>query len=132
MSAARLVKSTPRLLNAVADPGASEARSPVFSVLLSIGRPSMIISGWLLLLIELTPRIVIDDDAPGTPDVLVTVDAGDASLQRVDEVLALGPGDVGARHGLLRRAELALRRGLAERRRRRPRRAIVATRAAGR
>ena len=30
------------------------------------------ISGWLLPLIELTPRIVIDDDAPGTPEVLVT------------------------------------------------------------
>ena len=28
--------------------------------------------GWLLLLIELTPRIVIDDDDPGTPDVLTT------------------------------------------------------------
>ena len=72
MSAARLVKSTPRLLNAVSDPGASEASEPVLSVLLSIGRPSMIMSGWLLPLIELTPRMVIDEEAPGTPDVLVT------------------------------------------------------------
>ena len=71
-SAARLVKSTPRLLNAVAEPGASDASTPVLSVLLSSGRPSMIISGWLLLLIELTPRMVIDDDAPGTPEVLTT------------------------------------------------------------
>jgi hypothetical protein len=44
-SAALLVKSTPRLLNAVADPGWSEARTPVLRVLLSIGKPSMIISG---------------------------------------------------------------------------------------
>ena len=71
-SEARLLKSRPRLLNAVVDPGASEASAPVLNVLLSIGRPSTIISGWLLELIELTPRIVIDDDAPGTPDVLVT------------------------------------------------------------
>ena len=60
------------MLKAVVDPGASDASTPVLSVLLSIGRPSMIISGWLLLLIELTPRMVIDDDAPGTPEVLVT------------------------------------------------------------
>ena len=72
MSAARLVKSRPRLLNAVNEPGASEASDEVLSVLLSIGRPSMIMSGWLLPLIELTPRMVIDDEAPGTPDVLVT------------------------------------------------------------
>ena len=72
MSAARFVKSTPRLLKASADVGASDASVPVFVVLLSIGRPSTIISGWLLLLIELTPRMVIDVDAPGTPDVLVT------------------------------------------------------------
>ena len=71
-SAARLVKSTPRLLNAVSEPGASEASTPVFSVLLSSGRPSTIISGWLLLLIELTPLMVIDVDAPGTPELLVT------------------------------------------------------------
>src|SRR6476660_3802174 len=72
MSAARLVKSTPRLLKAVVEPGASDARTPVFSVLLSIGRPSMTINGWLLLEIELTPRMVMDDDAPGTPDELTT------------------------------------------------------------
>src|SRR3954469_2010390 len=72
MSAARLVKSTPRLLNAVEEPGRSDGSADVFSVLLSIGRPSTTISGWLLLLIELTPRIVMDDDAPGTPDELVT------------------------------------------------------------
>ena len=29
-------------------------------------------SGWLLPLIELTPRMMIDEEAPGTPDVLVT------------------------------------------------------------
>lgn len=29
-------------------------------------------SGWLLLEIELTPRIVIELDAPGTPELLVT------------------------------------------------------------
>src|SRR6476619_948886 len=72
MSAARLVKSTPRLLNAVGEPGASAASTFEFIVLLSIGRPSTIMSGWLLLLIELTPRIVMDDEAPGVPDVLVT------------------------------------------------------------
>src|SRR5688500_20195692 len=71
-SAARLVKSTFRLLNAVWETGASDASTPVFSVLLSIGSPSMMNSGWLLLLIELVPRIVIDEEAPGTPDVLVT------------------------------------------------------------
>ena len=43
-SAARFVKSSPRLLNAVVEL-ASEARTPVLRVLLSIGRPSMIISG---------------------------------------------------------------------------------------
>jgi hypothetical protein len=32
----------------------------------------MIINGWLLLLMELIPLIVIDDDEPGTPEVLVT------------------------------------------------------------
>jgi hypothetical protein len=32
----------------------------------------MIISGWLLPLIELTPRMVMDDEAPGTPEVLTT------------------------------------------------------------
>ena len=32
----------------------------------------MIINGWLLLEIELTPRIVIEVDAPGTPELLVT------------------------------------------------------------
>ncbi len=72
MSAARLVKSTPRLLNAVEEPGRSDGRAAVFSVLLSIGSPSTIMSGWLLLLIELMPRIVIDEDAPGTPDELTT------------------------------------------------------------
>ena len=73
----------------------------------------MIISGWLLPLIELTPRMVIDDDAPGTPERARHVDAGDAALQRVDEILALRLGDVAARHGLLRGAERALRRRLA-------------------
>src|SRR6476661_6051343 len=73
MSAARLVKSMPRLLNAVAEPGASEPSAAVFIVLLSIGRPSTTNSGWLLLLIELTPRMVIDVEDPGTPDVLFTV-----------------------------------------------------------
>ena len=72
MSAARLVKSNPRLLNAVDEPGRSDGKAFVLSVLLSIGRPSTIMSGWLLLLIELTPRIVIDDEAPGTPDELTT------------------------------------------------------------
>src|SRR3954447_16644303 len=72
MSAARLVKSTPRLLNAVDEPGRSDGSAAVFNVLLSIGRPSTIINGWLLLLIELTPRMVMDDDAPGTPDELTT------------------------------------------------------------
>jgi hypothetical protein len=72
-SAARLVKSSPRLLKAVTEPGASAASTLVLSVLLSIGRPSMIIRGWLLLLMELMPRIVIDDEAPGTPEVLVTL-----------------------------------------------------------
>jgi hypothetical protein len=33
----------------------------------------MIINGWLLLLMELIPRIVIEDDAPGTPEVLTTL-----------------------------------------------------------
>ena len=70
-SAARLVKSTPRLLNAVTEL-LSDASTPVLTVRLSIGRPSTMISGWLLLLIELTPRMVIDEDAPGTPEVLVT------------------------------------------------------------
>src|SRR5213078_801580 len=70
-SAARLVKSTPRFENAVVE-FASDASTPVLSVRLSIGRPSTMISGWLLPLIELTPRMVIDEDAPGTPDVLVT------------------------------------------------------------
>jgi hypothetical protein len=32
----------------------------------------MIMRGWLLLLIELMPLIVIDDDAPGIPELLVT------------------------------------------------------------
>ena len=69
--------------------GASDASVCVLVVLLSIGRPSTIISGWLLLEIELTPRIVINDEAPGTPDVRRDVHAGDAPLQRVDEVLTL-------------------------------------------
>ena len=30
------------------------------------------ISGWLLLLISLTPLMVIEEDAPGTPELLVT------------------------------------------------------------
>ena len=71
-SAERLVKSTPRLLKAVNDPGASEAKTPVFNVLLSIGKPSIIINGWLLPLIELTPRMVMEEEAPGTPDELFT------------------------------------------------------------
>ncbi|GAC1606661.1 MAG: hypothetical protein NVS3B25_35690 [Hymenobacter sp.] len=29
-------------------------------------------SGWLLPLMELAPRMMIDEDAPGTPEVLVT------------------------------------------------------------
>src|ERR1051325_2978294 len=70
-SAARLVKSTPRLLSAVLELW-SDASTPVFIVLLSSGSPSTIISGWLLPLMELTPRITIDAEAPGTPDVLVT------------------------------------------------------------
>ena len=45
MSAARLVKSTLRLLNASADVGESEARLPVFVVLLSSGSPSTMNSG---------------------------------------------------------------------------------------
>ena len=70
-SAARLVKSTLRLLNA--DVALlSEASTPVLSVRLSIGRPSTIMSGWLLLLIELMPLMTIDDEAPGAPEVLVT------------------------------------------------------------
>src|SRR5438552_16371482 len=64
-SAARLVKSTPRLLNAVTEL-LSDASTPVLTVRLSIGRPSTMISGWLLLLIELTPRMTRDEDAPGT------------------------------------------------------------------
>ena len=72
MSADRLVKSTPRLENAVVPPGMSEASDCVLKVLLSIGRPSTTMSGWLELEMELTPRMVIDDDAPGTPDELVT------------------------------------------------------------
>ena len=60
------------------------------------------------------------------------VDAGDASLERVDEILALRPGDVLALHGLLRRAKLALRRGLAQARSRRPRRDSTRRVAAGR
>src|SRR5436309_590543 len=71
-SAARLVKSTPRLLNAVTEL-LSDASTPVLTVRLSIGRPSTMISGWLLLLIELTPRMTRDEEAPGTPDVLVTL-----------------------------------------------------------
>ncbi|MNY19825.1 hypothetical protein D3C86_1532780 [compost metagenome] len=51
---------------------ASDTNAEVFKVLLSIGNPSTIISGWLLPLIELTPRMVIDDEAPGTPEELVT------------------------------------------------------------
>ena len=43
-SAARLVKSSPRLLNAVVEL-TSEASTPVLRVRLSIGRPSTIISG---------------------------------------------------------------------------------------
>ena len=70
-SAARLVKSTPRLLNAVVEL-LSDASTPVLTVRLSTGSPSRMINGWLLLLIELTPRITIDEEAPGTPDVLVT------------------------------------------------------------
>ena len=107
MSAARFVKSTPRLLNAVTEPGASDASTPVFSVLLSIGRPSMIISGWLLPLIELTPRMVIDDEAPARRTAR-DLDAGHAPLKGVDEVLALRLGDLGAAHRLLRGAEGAL------------------------
>ena len=72
-SAERFVKSTPRLLKAPPpEPGASAAKTPVFNVLLSIGKPSIIINGWLLPLIELTPRIVIEEEAPGTPDELFT------------------------------------------------------------
>ena len=70
-SAARLVKSIPRFESAVLE-FASEASSPVLRVRLSIGSPSTMISGWLLLLISLTPLIVIEEDAPGTPEVLVT------------------------------------------------------------
>ena len=70
-SAARLVKSIPRFDSAVFE-FASDARRPVLSVRLSIGSPSTMISGWLLPLIEVTPRMMIEDDAPGTPDVLVT------------------------------------------------------------
>src|SRR5207248_11696475 len=69
-SAARLVKSTLRLLNAVVEL-ASEASTPVFRVRLSIGSPSRIISGWLLLLIELMPLMTIDDDEPGILEELV-------------------------------------------------------------
>ena len=101
MSAARLVKSTPRLLNAVAEPGASDASTPVLSVLLSIGRPSMIISGWLLLLIELTPRMVIDDEAPGTPDVLVTSTPATRPCSALTKFSRCVSRDVGAANGLL-------------------------------
>src|SRR6266487_6901263 len=70
-SAARFVKSIPRLLSAVVE-FTSDAIAVVLNVRLSIGRPSTMISGWLLLLMELIPRMVMDDEAPGTPDVLVT------------------------------------------------------------
>src|SRR5258707_12630786 len=69
MSAARLVKSTLRLLNASAAVGASDARLLVLVVWLSIGRPSTIISGGLGLLIELTLRMVVAAEAPGARDV---------------------------------------------------------------
>ena len=65
------MKSTPRFENAVFELR-SEASTVVLSVLLSIGNPSTMMSGWLLLLMELTPRMMIDVDAPGTPEVLVT------------------------------------------------------------
>src|SRR5207247_1227848 len=61
-SAARLVKSTPRLLNAVTEL-LSDASTPVLAVRLSIGRPSTMISGGLPLLLELIPRMARDGDA---------------------------------------------------------------------
>src|ERR1041384_6541207 len=70
-SDARLLKSKVRLLNGVFELR-PEASTPVLSVRLSIGKPSTMMSGWLLLEIEPTPRITMDDDAPGTPDVDVT------------------------------------------------------------
>src|SRR5207237_6056422 len=69
-SAARFVKSTPRLLNAVVEL-LSDASTPVLTVRLSIGSPSTMMNGWLLLLIELTPRMTIEEYATGTPEVLV-------------------------------------------------------------
>ena len=72
-SAPRFVKSTLRLSNELEEFGASDANVPVVSVLLSMGRPSTIMSGWLLLLIWLTPRMTMEVDAPGVPEVEVTL-----------------------------------------------------------
>ena len=88
----------------------------MFIVLLSIGRPSTIISGWLLLLIELTPRIVIDDDAPGTPEVLVTSTPATRPCSAFTKFSRCVCAISAAGDGLLRRADRALRGGLSERR----------------
>ena len=71
ISAARLVKSTPLFEKEVFEL-LSEKKAEVLKVLLSIGKPSTTNKGWLLPLMELTPLMVIAEDAPGTPDVLVT------------------------------------------------------------
>ena len=76
----------------------------------------MIISGWLLLLIELTPRMVMDDEAPGTPELLVTSTPATRPCKRVDEVFAACLRDIGAEHRLLRRADRSLHCRLTQRR----------------
>ena len=116
MSAARLVKSTPRLLNAVAEPGASDASAAGVQRLV-VDRQA----------VDDHQRLIAAADRADAADRdrrrgarharrARRLHAGDAALQRVDEVLALRLRDVRALHGLLRRAERALRRRLAERR----------------
>jgi hypothetical protein len=114
MSAARLVKSTPRLLNAETEPW-------------GVGRQLLRVEGLVV------DRQAVDDherlvarrdradaadgdrrggarDARGRGDL----DAGDAALQRVEEVLALRLRDLRPGHRLLRRADAPLVGRLAE------------------
>src|SRR5690606_35005612 len=71
MSAPLFVKSVEWLSSDVAE-FAEEAKPAVLKVLLLIGNPSTTYSGWLLPLSELTPRIMIEDEEPGKPEVVVT------------------------------------------------------------
>ena len=116
MSAARFVKSTPRLLNAVDEPGASDASAAGVERLV-VDRQA--VDDHQRLVAAADRADAADGDRrrrAGHAGRARHFDAGDAALQRVDEVLALRLRDVRSLHRLLRRAERALRRRLAERR----------------